>query len=316
MSGELHVVFGAGQVGEWLGRLLLQSGHQVRLVRKSAGGGPPGVTVVQGDATDAALCSEAARGASTVYHCMNPAYSTRAWAELLPLYMDNLIAAAGRTGARLVVLDNLYMLGQPNGRPLSEDSPPNPCSRKGEIRARVAEQLFDAHRRGDVLATAGRASDFYGPGAVRSHLGDPFWQPALAGKAARVLLDPDAIHTYHYVPDVAAGLLALGTAAADAYGQPWMLPCAPAGSLVELVARFSRALGREIEFVSLPRLMVKAVGLFVPLVREVDEMTYQWDEPFVVDDRRFRARFGQQHTDVDEAAAVTVAWARKHYQRS
>jgi nucleoside-diphosphate-sugar epimerase len=107
---------------------------------------------------------EVARGASTVYHCMNPPYYARVWAELLPRYMENLIAAAGQNGARLVVLDNVYMLGRPQGKPLDEDTPPRPCSRKGEIRARVAERMWEAHRRGDVRATSGRASDFYGPG--------------------------------------------------------------------------------------------------------------------------------------------------------
>ena len=115
---------------------------------------------------------------------MNPPYDAKIWAELVPRYMENLIAAARDAGARLVVLDNVYMLGRPGGRPFDEDTPPNPCSRKGEIRARAAERLFEAHRRGDVLATAGRASDFYGPGGTQTHLGDQFWPRALAGKTA------------------------------------------------------------------------------------------------------------------------------------
>jgi hypothetical protein len=89
---------------------------------------------------------------------MNPPYDARVWAETLPRYMANLIAAAA--GARLVVLDNVYMLGRPGGRPLDEETPMRPCSRKGDIRARVADRLFDAHRRGQILATSGRASDF------------------------------------------------------------------------------------------------------------------------------------------------------------
>lgn len=187
---------------------------------------------------------------------MNPPYDTRIWAELVPRYMDNLIAAARRTGARLVVLDNVYMLGRPGGRPLDEDTPPNPCSRKGEIRARAAERLFEAHRRGEVAATADRASDFYGPGGTLTHLGDRFWRPALAGKTARVLVNPNMVHTYHYIPDVAAGLLTLGCAESDVYGRPWMLPCASAVTMRELVARFSRKPGREIKLAHVPRWMV------------------------------------------------------------
>jgi hypothetical protein len=129
-----------------------------------------------------------------------------------------------------------------------------------------------------------------------------------------VLVNPDAIHTYHYLLDVAAGLMTLGCAEADVYGRPWMLPCASAETMRELVARFSRKLGREIRLAGAPRWTVKAIGVFVPLAREVDEMLYQWDEPFVISDRRFRERFRREPADVDEAAAATVAWAQQYYQ--
>jgi nucleoside-diphosphate-sugar epimerase len=286
-------------------------GKRVRIVKRSAGGVPKGSELLQGDAADLNFCVQASRGASTVYHCMNPPYDSRVWAELVPRYMDNLIAAAGRNGARLVVLDNVYMLGRPQGKPLDEDTPPNPCSRKGEIRARAAERMWEAHRRGEVRATTGRASDFYGPGGTLTHLGDQFWRPVMAGKRGRVVVDPDAIHTYHYIPDVAAGLATLGTAEDDAYGRPWMLPCAPAETMRALVARFSRHLGREIRIARLPRGILKIASLVVPLLREIEEMMYQWEEPFVINDARFRARFGKAPEDVERAAADTVAWAKR-----
>jgi hypothetical protein len=154
MAEELHVLFGGGQVDQPLAWILLGRGKRARIVKRSTGGLPEGVELVQGDATDLNFCVEAARGASTVYHCMNPPYYPRVWAELLPRYMENLIAAAGQSGARLVVLDNVYMLGRPQGKPLDEDTPPRPCR---EIRARVAERMWKAHRRGDVRATSGRA---------------------------------------------------------------------------------------------------------------------------------------------------------------
>ncbi len=313
MAEELHVLFGSGQVGQPLARILLERGKRVRIVKRSAGGLPAGAELLRGDATDLNFCVEAVREASTVYHCMNPPYYARVWAELLPRYMDNLIAAAGRSGARLVVLDNVYMLGRPQGKPLDEDTPLRPCSRKGEVRARVAERMWEAHRCGDVRATSGRASDFYGPGGTLTHLGDQFWRPAIAGRRGCVLVDPDAIHTYHYIPDVAAGLAALGTAGDDAYGRPWMLPCAPAETMRTLVARFSQELGREIGLITVPRTVLKILALVVPFLREIDEMLYQWEEPFQINDRRFRAQFGQGPEDVKRAAADTVAWAKVHY---
>ncbi|HKD08306.1 MAG TPA: NAD-dependent epimerase/dehydratase family protein [Bryobacteraceae bacterium] len=312
MPNELHVIFGGGQVGQPLARILRERGLRVRMARRSAGA-PDGVEQMSGDATDRSFCVEAAGGASTVYHCMNPPYSAQVWGEMIPKYIENLIAAAGSAGARLVVLESVYMLGRTGGRPMTEDTPMNPCSRKGEIRAREAERLFDAHRRGEVRATAGRASDFYGPGATLSHLGDQFWKPVIAGGRGRVLVNPDSIHTYHYVPDVAAGLATLGMAGDDAYGKPWMLPCAPAESMRALVARFSGYLGREIGVTTMPRWALKALGLVVPMIREINEMLYQWDEPFIIDDQCFRTAFNIGPIEPRQAAADTVTWAKSHY---
>jgi nucleoside-diphosphate-sugar epimerase len=315
MTAELHVVFGAGQVGFPLAERLLEAGKRVRIAKRSSGHLPAGCEVALGDAVDSNFCTEAARGASVVYHCMNPPYDTRIWAETIPRYMDNLIAASARTSARLVVLDNVYMLGRPRGRMLNEDTPMNPCSRKGEIRARAAERLFEAHKRGDIVATSGRASDFYGPGGTQTALGDFFWPRVLSGKTAYSPFRLDAVHTYHYIPDVAAGLAALGCAEADVYGLPWMLPCAPAGTLRELVVRLDTKLERDIRVGQLPRWVVKTVAVFIPLFRELAEMLYQWDEPFVIDDRRFRERFHVAPTAVDQAAIDTLEWVKRHYGR-
>src|SRR5204863_3012418 len=112
--------------------------------------------------------------------------------------------------------------GRTGGRPMNEDTPVNPASRKGEIRARVAAMLFDAHRRGDVRAVSGRAADFYGPRGRQGYFGDVFWPRVLAGKSAQILMNPDVPHTWHFTGDVAAGLAALGEAGDDAYGGWWM----------------------------------------------------------------------------------------------
>src|SRR3974377_979576 len=100
MTAELPVLFGAGQVGSQLTDLLLQAGKRVRVVRRSAGAVPPGVELLLGDAADPALCNQAANGSSTVYHCMNPPYYAKIWANLVPRYMENLITAAARGGSR------------------------------------------------------------------------------------------------------------------------------------------------------------------------------------------------------------------------
>jgi len=308
-AAPLHVVFGAGQVGPRLARRLAEAGRAVRLVRRGPHAGDlPGIEPVRADATDPAAVADAVRGASVVYHCMNPStYSAAAWARELPRLQENLVAAAGRARARLVVLDNLYAIGRTFGHPMDEDSPSHPCSRKGEIRARLREALLAAARRGDVRVAIGRASDFYGPGGVGTYFADRFWKPALAGRRVAFPANPDTPHTYHFIPDVAAGLAALGED--DGAEGTFMLPCLPAATSRAIAARLATALGRPIALSRVPPIAMRLAGLFVPLLREVAEMSYQWEEPFVVDDARFRARYGDLAAPAEEAARATCAWA-------
>jgi len=309
---QLHVVFGAGQVGAQLARRLASQGHAVRVARRSAATAEvPGVQVLRVDALDPGQVAEAVRGAATVYHCMNAAYSAEAWARELPRLQENLVAGAGRAGARLVVLDNLYALGRTGGRPMNEETPLAPCSRKGEVRARLQQALEAAAARGDVRAVAGRAADFFGPGGVNSYFEGRLFGPLLAGKTARTPVDPDVPHTYHFIPDVAAGLAALGGDPA-AEGR-FMLPCRPAVTTRQLIDLMARALGRTAEVRRIPPVLLRALGLAVPLLRELNEMGYQWEEPFLVDDARFRARYGELSTPLEEAARLTAEWGAAAY---
>jgi len=312
MSSQTHVIFGAGQIGTPLALLLRSQGHHVRIVRRR-GRVPDGIDLELGDARDAAFATRAAHGAHVIYHCMNPAYSAAAWARDLPRLMHGIMDAAAHEGARLVVLDNLYMLGAPRPRPFDEDAPLNPCSVKGEIRAHVTETLTDAMRRGALRACIGRASDYYGPGGTLTHFGDAFWPGALRRGKGQLLIDIEQPHAYHFTTDVVRALMMLGTANDEVEGRVWMLPCAEAESTRELVARLAQALGRDITPERMPDWLQSTLGTFMPVLREIREMAYQWQAPFLVDDRRFRARFAFTPTTLGAGAAATVAWAQEHY---
>src|SRR5215218_585875 len=158
---SLHVVLGAGQIGSQLAHLLLERGHRVRVVRRGSGAPPdPRVELVRGDLRDLAFAEAATRGAAVVYDCMNPQYHQ--WpTHLLPM-AQGALHGAQRAGARLVALDCLYMYGRPDG-PMREDSPMQPCSRKGALRVALAQLRLGAHSEGRVEVAIGRASDFFGP---------------------------------------------------------------------------------------------------------------------------------------------------------
>src|SRR6478735_372655 len=209
-AGPQHVIFGTGAVGLATLDALRRRGETARLVNRSGTAPvPDDIEVLGGDASDPAFTTAAARGARVVYQTLNPPYHQ--WAELFPALQAGVLAAAEATGARLVSMENVYMYGRPGGRPLTEDRTNNAHTKKGRLRADMADELLSAHQAGRVEVAIGRASDYFGPrGGAQSNLGDRLFPAAMNGKTARVLGNPDQPHTYTYIPDIGEGLAVLG----------------------------------------------------------------------------------------------------------
>jgi nucleoside-diphosphate-sugar epimerase len=198
------------------------------------------------------------------------------------------------------------------GAPMRPEGPFEPCSRKGVLRKRLADRLLEAHRAGEVEVAIARGSDFVGPEVVGAHLGDRFFQRVFAGKAGECLGDADLPHAFSYGPDVARGLAALGTAE-NATGRIWHLPTLEARSMRAWADALGRELGMTVKVQRLPGWVLAAVGVFVPIMRELREMAYQWEEPYLLDDSAFRRELGVEPTPFDEQVRATAAWARDTY---
>ena len=199
-----HIVFGTGPVGMALVEHLAGVGEQVTGVNRSGlGDVPAGVEIVAGDAFDPAFTTNVARNAAVVYQCLNPPYTD--WPELFPPLQAAVLQGASAAGAKLVSFENLYMFGSTGGAPLTEDLPYRATGPKGRVRGRMASELLEAHAAGKVRAAIGRASDYFGPRGLVTHMGERVFYPVLAGKKAQVFGDPDQLHTFSYIPDIAAG---------------------------------------------------------------------------------------------------------------
>jgi nucleoside-diphosphate-sugar epimerase len=306
----LHVIVGAGQIGPILAARLLERGLRVRLVqrRPPSTAELPGVETASADVSDPDSARRAFDGASVVYHTANPIYTE--WPRLLLPLTRGIVEGATRAGAELVALDNLYMYGRAPSGVMREDTPIAPCSAKGELRAEAAHVMLAARDRGELSVTIGRASDFFGPGAtLAATFGVRFWQRALRGKPGEVFGDPDQPHSYSYVNDVAAALVTLGTDE-RAKNRVWHLPVNPAEPTRTTIARAGRALGIELASKRVAPRLLSLLGVVSPMLREVAEMTYQWEAPFVLDDSRFRDTFDVAATPWDPAMNETAAWAR------
>ena len=309
-NDELHVVFGTGPVGMSVMEALMQTGRQrVRMVNRSGRGSVPEVVeVVGGDATDGAFAREVSEGASVVYFALNPPYDK--WPGLFPGLQAGVLEGAASAGAKLVAMENLYMYGPTDGHPLTEDLPYAPNTRKGAVRAKMSEELMEAHSSGRVRIAIGRASDYFGTRVLVSAAGEQVFGRAVQGKSAQLAGDPDQPHTYSYVPDIGKGLVILGERE-EALGRAWHLPSPETVTTRQFVEMIFEEVGKPARMQAAPKILLRAMGLFNPGLREIVEMLYEFEEPFVVDDSRFEREFGKQATALREAIQRTVRWYRE-----
>lgn len=286
----LHTVLGAsGTVGRAVVDELLRQGLSVRAVSRSMD--KPGLSVVPADLLQPYEAQRAIEGSTHVYLCVGLPYTAKVWKRDWPVLMRNVIAGCAANDARLIFLDNVYMYGPaPLQVPFDEKHPQEPLSRKGEARKTTLDILKTAMQDGEVQAVIGRSADFYGPYATNSLLYVSFLERMLMGKAPQLLFSPDIPHTYSDTVDIGRALVTLALAE-DTYGQAWHLPVNPPITMEEVTVVFNLHLGTSLKARILPFWAQRLLGLFIPPLREVLEMNYQFRYPYVMSDRKFRERF-------------------------
>jgi nucleoside-diphosphate-sugar epimerase len=255
------------------------------------------------DLLDAEGVKRACRGATTIYLCAGLVYSAPVWERQWPPIMDHVITAARETGAHLLFFDNVYMYGAVDG-PMREDTPYRPGSRKGELRARIANTLMQEVAAGHIRATIARAPDFYGDDSDNSVLDSMIIRNLAAGKRAQWIGDAGSLHSFIYVPDAARGLYILAQRSGSE-GGIWHLPTAPALTGNELLHLIATTYAVPNRAITLKKWMLRMVGLFDPTVREVVEMYYQYDRDYVFSSQKFERAFGMQPTPYAEGIAAS-----------
>lgn len=302
-----HVVVGAGPVGTATARLLADRGEQVVLVTRS-GSGPehPAITRVATDASSSDRLTVLADGGVALYNCANPPYHR--WPTDWPPISHAMITAAERTGVVLATVSNLYAYGPVTG-PMTEDLPLAPPGPKGRVRAQMWRDALAAHDAGLIRATEIRGSDYVG-GAVSGHLGDRVVPRLLRGRAVTVVKSADTTHTWTAIDDVARLLV---TVAADerAWGRPWHVPSNPPRTQREAIDDLSRVAGlHPVQVKEYPALLLRAIGVVNPVMRELPEVAYQFEQPFVLDSTAAQETFGLVPTPWEAVLAEVVNWYR------
>jgi nucleoside-diphosphate-sugar epimerase len=308
-----HVVLGTGAIGRAVAEELVRLGESVRMVNRSGKMDevPAGVEVVASDLYDQAQVKEVTRGAKVVYQCSQPNYNE--WVEKFPPLQKSIIDGLTGSDAKLVLVENLYMYGNTNGAPLKEDMPYNAHTRKGKLRGEISKAAFEAHRAGKLRVTAARGSDFFGGwGLPTAVMGERTFYPLLNGKPAQLIGNIDAPHTHTYIPDFGKALVILGERD-EADGQAWHVPNDnPLVTQREMVKLIAEEAGVEPRMSAMGKLMMQIGGLFIPAAREMIEMMYEFEQPFIVDSSKFENTFGMKATPMREAIKATMAWYKSH----
>lgn len=296
---NLVTVFGYGPTGAATVEALRTRGTPVRLVqRKRPAGLPAGVDFMACDVLNPDDVKRAMAGATQVVIAIGFEYLSSVWRAAWPKAMAALLSAAETTNARVVFIDNMYMYG-PQAVALHEDLPLADYGRKPAVRSAVTRMWQQAAREGRVRWAALRAPDFYGPGVRSSHMGDSGLARVAQGKAAQVLMAPDLPHAFAYVPDIARAVVTLLDAPDDAFNQTWHVPCAKAKSPREMLQIGADAAGMKLKMMVMPNLMLRLLGVFAPMMRELIEMRFTWNRPYHVDATKFARRFWSDATPLE-----------------
>jgi nucleoside-diphosphate-sugar epimerase len=287
----ITILGAGGAIGNGLAKILAARNQKIRLVGRNPRAVTGATETVAADLTDKDQTIRAVAGSSVVYLLVGLKYDHKVWREMWPRVMSNTIEACKRAGAKLVFFDNVYIYGKVNGA-MTEETPFNPCSAKGEIRAKIASTLIAEWKSGGLTGMIARAADFYGPDASNGVPNVLVFEPFSQNKKASWLVNDSVPHSFTYTPDAAQSLVQLAERE-TAWNQTWHVPTAPNPPTgKEFVAIAAKEFGAAPKYRVLGRPMLRVVGWFKPQVGESYEMLYQSDSPYLFDSSKYAREFG------------------------
>ncbi|WP_163380620.1 NAD-dependent epimerase/dehydratase family protein [Cyclobacterium sp. SYSU L10401] len=297
----LHTILGStGNIGTQLARDLRKYTGAIRLVSRNPTSIHGDEALMEADLLVPAQVEAVVKGSDTVYLVAGITYKSRLWQEQWPVIMQNTINACQKFEAKLVFFDNIYCYDPNYIGHLTEDTPVNPKSKKGKVRADIAQMILNEVAAGTLQAMIVRAADFYGPDARLSFLHESVVKRMKAGKTAQWLYDKDKKHSFTFIPDAAFATAFLAQQQ-DAWNQVWHLPTSDRyPSAQECVNILSKELDMPPKVQVLPGFMVSILALFIPLLKEIKELRYQLDQDYRFDSGKIEKAYGLKATDLEE----------------
>ena len=303
----MQTILGAnGTIGSVLTKELVSYTNKIRLVSRNPRKVNESDDLFPADLSNPAFVDQAVEGSDVVYLVVGFDYNLKVWEEKWPTLMRATINACIKHNARLVFFDNVYSYDINAIPHMTEESEYNPPSRKGAVRKQISQMLMDEVKAGKLMALIARSADFYGPGNDKSFANEMVYKNFLKGRRANWFIDADKKHSFTYTPDAAKATALLGNTD-DAYNTIWHLPT-DKNTITgrEFIELFSKEMKVPNKLVVMPMWMVRLAGIFVPVLKEMREMMYQYDRDYFFDSSKFDKRFNFKTTTYQEGVRNTV----------
>lgn len=303
----MQTILGAnGTIGSLLAKELRAYTKSIRLVSRNPVKVNDEDELFPADLTNPELVDKAVAGSEVVYLLVGFEYKLSVWKQNWPKLMQSVIDACIRHNAKLVFFDNVYLYDRSAIGHMTEESMVNPPSEKGIVRKQVAGMLMEAVQKGKLQALIARSADFYGPGNQKSSLVEVVYKNFLKGKKANWFMNADKIHSFTYTPDAAKATALLGNTP-DAWNQIWHLPTDPQRITGrEMVSLFANEMKQPDKLSVMPMWLLRLLGIFIPFLREMPEMMYQYSQDYFFDSSKFSQRFALQATPYAEGVKTLV----------
>ena len=288
----LHTILGAGgPVGNSLATALANLNKPVRLVSRQPLVANNGQSWFKADLTILEDVIKALEGSEVAYLTIGLPYSTKIWREYWPLVMKNVTTACLRHSVRLVFFDNIYALSPNHLNPITESSPLQPCSKKGEIRAEVVRIMMEAVEKKGMMGLIARSADFLTLEENKGMIKPLLYDRMKKNQRAQWICNARVIHNFSYLPDLGKGTALLGTSP-DVMQQVWNLPTDPTPTTgADWIRLMAEEMHASEKYTTISAGMIKLLGLFIPYMRELVEMLYQYDRDYFFDSSKFNSHF-------------------------
>lgn len=304
----MQTILGSGgAIGTELAKALKSYTNEIRLVSRN----PKTVNIndllFSADLTSSEDVLKAVEGSDIVYLTAGFEYNLKVWEKTWPLVMRNVIDACKIHNSKLVFFDNIYMYDSNFLNGMTEETPITPPSEKGKIRAKIAKMIMDEVESGNLTALIARCADYYGPNIKNtSMLTETVFNNFSKGKKANWMISLNHKHSFTYTPDAGKATALLGNND-SAYNQVWHLPTAPKPLTgKEWIDAISKEMGVKSKSLVLSMFLLKIMAPFVPVMKELKEMVYQYDRDYVFDSSKFESQFDFIPTPYNEGIKEIV----------